>query len=109
MTSVHLCVQSIVNLRAAFDNLLEEGEDVISNSAVARLLRDLRFWEDIIVLEKALSPFSKVIMAIQARASTLADVTRYMIYLSLVLQRFLELRSLPTGILTRRSTDAKIY
>jgi hypothetical protein len=96
MTSVHMCVQSILKLRPVFESLLQTAGGTIRDDVVT-ILEDDDFWAETSALEKILNLFSKVIMAIQGRDSSLADVTRYMLFLQVKLGSILQSRLLPTG------------
>jgi hypothetical protein len=80
MTSVHMCLASVLRLEGAFRSLLQD-EDHGIRSEIIDILNDINFWRELQLLNKILEPFSEVTMAIQGRHSTLADVTRYMLFL----------------------------
>lgn len=70
----------------------EEGAADISAPAVAEALNSQSFWGELQLLNAQLEPFSAVISAVQAGAATLADVTRYWVYLGQeLLKQFPEL------------------
>ena len=78
--------------------IAEEGAVDISAPAVAEALSNQVFWGELQLLNALLEPFSAVIAAVQAGAATLADVTRYWVYLGQeLLKQFLEL---PIGACT---------
>jgi hypothetical protein len=50
--------------------------------AVADTLRNEEFFKDVALIMEVLRPVAKVIMAVQGPHTTLADVTRYWLYLA---------------------------
>lgn len=85
-TSIQMMLESVVGLEAAFAFLLNNHGSVILNADILPIIRDRVFWASAEVLNKILVPFSKVMMAIQAKTATLADITRYWLYLARVLR-----------------------
>ena len=85
-TSIQMMLESVVGLEAAFAFLLNNHGSVILNADIPPIIRDRVFWASAEVLNKILVPFSKVMMAIQAKTATLADITRYWLYLARVLR-----------------------
>jgi len=90
--SVVLIIKSLLPTQVA-----EEGAADIS-AAVAEALHSAAFWGDLEMLNALLAPFSAVIMAMQADDATLADATRYWVYLGQELLR--QISQLPTGART---------
>jgi hypothetical protein len=83
MTSQQMCLQSIVDNEVTFRTLLQNHPDVLSSKpALLTLLQDRNWWTRIDALNALLEPFSKVIMAVQAERSSMADVARYWIFLA---------------------------
>ena len=76
MTSVELCLSSLLDNAAAFTLLLQTKEHIISNKVVLATLRKPEFWANLKLLRRVLQPFSQVIMAVQRDATTLADISR---------------------------------
>ena len=85
-TSIQMMLESVVGLEAAFAFLLNNHGSVILNADIPPIIRDRVFWASAEVLNKILVPFSKVMTAIQAKTATLADITRYWLYLARVLR-----------------------
>ena len=85
-TSIQMMLESVVGLEAAFAFLLNNHESVIQSADIPPIIRDRVFWASTEVLNKILVPFSKVMTAIQAKTATLADITRYWLYLARVLR-----------------------
>jgi hypothetical protein len=85
-TSIQMMLESVVGLEAAFAFLLNNHGSVILNADIPPIIRDRVFWASAEVLNKILVPFSRVMMAIQAKTATLADITRYWLYLARVLR-----------------------
>jgi hypothetical protein len=80
-TSVHMAVQSVrpfervVSVEGVLDKLdLPEK--------FSSLLRNRHFWAKVEAVDRVLTPLSKVVMASQADESTLADLTRYWLFLA---------------------------
>lgn len=73
LTSVQLCVQSVLKNQAAFNSM---DKAVINNNTVLGLVQDLQFFADLGKLNALLRPICFVIMAVQRQTITLADVTR---------------------------------
>ena len=72
----------VVGLEAAFAFWLNNHGGVILTADIAPIIKD---WASAEVLNKIVVPFSKVMMAIQAKTATLADITCYWLYLARVL------------------------
>ena len=85
-TSIQMMLESVSRLETAFAFLLNNDPDVIQSAAVPPIIRDRVFWASLEVLNKILVPFSKVMTAIQAKTATLADITRYWLYLARVMR-----------------------
>ena len=81
-----MMLESVSKLETAFALLLKKDPDVIQSADVRPIIRDRVFWASIEVLNKILVPFSKVMTAIQAKTATLADITRYWLYLARVMR-----------------------
>jgi hypothetical protein len=75
-TSKHDCIKSVLTNQPAFTILLQQHRNAITNADVVDILEDHTFWADLSQLDKVLAPLSKVIMAVQANRSMLADVCR---------------------------------
>jgi hypothetical protein len=78
LTSARLCESSVLRNQATFSTMLAdpEAKRAISSREVLGLLEDLRFFADLSVLDAVLAPISWVIMAVQRKDTTLADITR---------------------------------
>ena len=63
------------------------------------ILGDRQFWISVINLCKMLEPFSQAVMAIQSDKSSMADVSRYWIYLARVFRTDFLAWYLPEGLL----------
>ena len=81
-----MMLESVSKLETAFALLLKKDPDVIQSADVPPIIRDRVFWASIEVLNKILVPFSKVMTAIQDKTATLADITRYWLYLARVMR-----------------------
>lgn len=57
---------------------------------VKKLVGSRQLWMRLQAMSKLLQPLSEVIMAIQAKKATIADVTRYWLYLGRALKQCLE-------------------
>ena len=68
---------------------------------MSEALNDLAFWGDLELLNALLEPVSAVIMAVQADNATLADMTRYWVYLGQELLK--QMPQLPIGACTARN------
>ena len=64
---------------------------------VVKTLQDRSFWLKISGLCSLMKPFSEAVMAIQGNRSTLADVTRYFLYLAHALKSELGKGYVPAG------------
>lgn len=87
LTSMHLCIQSLIQLQPAFSEYLEQAKTDATLMPAAQqelkdALSDFAWWANLQRLEKVMKPFSEVIMAIQSYQATLADVSRYWLYLA---------------------------
>jgi hypothetical protein len=85
-TSIQMMLESVVALESTFNLLLNKQGSVIQATDIGPIIRDRIFWASAEVLNKILVPFSKVMTAIQAKTATLADITRYWLYLARVLR-----------------------
>jgi len=74
----------------------EDAADI--SAAVAEALNSAAFWGDLEMLNALLAPFTAVIMAMQADDATLADATRYWVYLGQELLK--QISQLPIGACT---------
>ncbi len=82
LTSVAICLESVLAMEDAFSRLLREQPDILeSQQEVEQLVSDRQFCSELKALCKVLAPFSKVIMAVQRQHSTIADLGRYLLYL----------------------------
>ena len=78
--------------------IAEEGAADICAPAVAEALSTQVFWGELDLLNALLEPLSAVIAAVQAGAATLADATRYWVYLGQELLK--QMCELPIGART---------
>lgn len=78
LTSVQLCESSVLHNQPTFTKLLSmpDGMAAITNKAVQQLLKDLHFFGDLGCLDAVVEPVAWVIMAVQRKTTTLADVAR---------------------------------
>lgn len=95
-TSVITMLESHVRLKPAFISLANQRPPPINNATVQDTLADFDgYWMRIDLLMPILKPFARAIMAIQASTSTLADVTRYWLYIARAIKD--QLPQLPRG------------
>lgn len=88
LTSSFLCLESVLKMERAFKSymLLVPGNRALmpaTQSAVRNVLEDNSFWAKLKVVTALLEPFTKVVMAVQRNTTSLADITRYWLYLNL--------------------------
>lgn len=96
LSSVYICVDSVVKLELAFRYLLTNEPQVLDKApAVRSILERPNIWENWKLLCRLLEPIAKVIEAVQRDHATLADVTRYWLYVARELAAVLP--SLPSG------------
>lgn len=78
LTSAQLAESSVLHNHATFTSMLSEpgGKEAITNAVVLQLLQDLHFFGDLGLLDAVLEPISWVIMAVQRKTTTIADVAR---------------------------------
>lgn len=76
-TSKDECIKSVLANQPAFAYVLQHHRQAIKNPDVVKLIEDPTFWADLAKLQKVVAPLSKVIMAVQANDSTLADTCRW--------------------------------
>jgi hypothetical protein len=82
-TSVHRCLASVAKLEPAFKRMLNKHPRLLEGcTVVPGILNSRLFWTKLEALCKLLEPFSRVIGGVQGDATTLADVTRYWLYLA---------------------------
>jgi hypothetical protein len=81
-TSVHLMLQSVLKMDGPLHAVLNVHRDEIQQPEVKLIIENRQFWAGLEVLSMMLEPFSQVVMAIQAKTATLADTTRYWLYLA---------------------------
>jgi hypothetical protein len=90
MTSVYICLQSVHALKDALRSLLRKSSSEINLPRWLLTLiedQDRTYWEQLGSLCQVLAPFSQVVMAVQGDGTTLADITRYWIYLARELKK----------------------
>jgi hypothetical protein len=75
-TSVHICLESVRSNSAAFTLVLQSDSDAIKSREVMLLLKDRQLWDGLDILCPVLEPLSKVIMGIQSKHATMADICR---------------------------------
>ncbi len=80
-TSVHASIESVLRLQPALQELARQHPDCLSKQLFDCISDDM-FFIMIKQLCKILEPFTLVIQAVQAACATLADVTRYWLYLA---------------------------
>eukprot|EP00898_Chlorokybus_atmophyticus_P007964 jgi/Chlat1/8169/Chrsp76S07652 len=76
------CLESVQHLEGPLRLVHRQHRDAMRNNTVVAIIDDHSFWEGLASLCELLQPFSKVIMAVQAADATLADITRYWLYLA---------------------------
>jgi hypothetical protein len=84
ITSVHMCLESMLKLETAFKALLQRKDDPAfpptllerKRSWVLERLGSRTFWVKLEELCKVLEPLTRVIMAVQSAHATMADLTR---------------------------------
>ena len=77
-------MQSVVNIDQPVHAVLNRHPDNIKDkqNEVQPIIQDRQFWAGAEVISKMLVPFSQIVMAIQAKTATVADVMRYWLYLA---------------------------
>ena len=80
-TCVHASVESVLRLQPALQEVLREEPGCLTDKLVKYISDDM-FFIMIKQLCKILEPFTLVIQAVQAACATLADVTRYWLFLA---------------------------
>eukprot|EP00898_Chlorokybus_atmophyticus_P001866 jgi/Chlat1/2680/Chrsp18S02986 len=68
--------------KTRFTSVHRQYRDDIKNKAIITIIDNQDFWDGLSALCQLLEPFSKVISAVQADNATLADITRYWLYLA---------------------------
>lgn len=81
-TSVHMMLSSVFQLERALKFVVQKHGRDIQSAQVKSYINDPSFWKSLEQLVRLLQPLTEVIMAIQGDHSTLADVTRYFLYLA---------------------------
>jgi hypothetical protein len=78
LTSAQLCESSVLRNQGTFSTMLAKpgGKEAVNNGAVLQLLENLHFFGDLRALDAVLQPICWVIMAVQRKDTTLADITR---------------------------------
>ncbi|GAQ90649.1 hypothetical protein KFL_006670070 [Klebsormidium nitens] len=85
-TSVHNCLQSVVENERALQAVVQQHPEVFTaprngTSNPKTIIQDRLLWPKLEALCNLLEPYSQVITAIQSRNATIADVARYFLYL----------------------------
>ena len=88
-TSVNLMLVSVNKHEGAFQQVARQHADILKPE-LREIISDRNFWSGCETLCKLLEPFSQIITAIQLQSATLADVTRYWLYLAKALQGLLK-------------------
>lgn len=81
-TSVHAMLESVVRVKPALDAVVAQFPQLVTSKAVTEALADDLFVPALKQLCQLLVPFTLVIHAIQSDQATLADVTRYWMFLA---------------------------
>jgi hypothetical protein len=78
LTSSQLCESSVLKNESTFQTMLEipGALEAFTSAAVVALLQDRQFFMDLEKLDAVLSPIAWVIMAVQRKDTSLADITR---------------------------------
>lgn len=82
ITSVHMAIQSVRANEDALKRAVKDEEEAFTQTkskgglAVAAAVKTTVFWLRAEALDVLLDPITKVIMAVQSSATTIADVTR---------------------------------
>lgn len=88
ITSVYICLKSILDFENSFQRVVSNHSDVFKESKSENVkqvvinLKSKSFWATLHLICCLLEPFSQVITAVQTIQCTLADVMIYWIYLS---------------------------
>jgi hypothetical protein len=100
LTSTVMMLASVIHNEAAIKavagmTLEQQGNrrgsiPLIKSAEVRDIIADDTFWQQARLLHKLVKPFETIIMATQNRHATLADVTRYWIYLARILEDALQ-------------------
>ena len=90
ITSVYLSIQSVQANECSIKQVCQQNQDIIKNKEVKRIIASRLFWSNLEVLCNFLEPFSKVITSIQSNFASLADVTRYWVFLTKSIEKRLE-------------------
>lgn len=94
MTSVQMCIESILNNIAVLREIVNELGTSFTNDRVRQSVLDNLFEYQLKELNSLILPFSKFIITIQGKISRLSDVSRYWIYLTNETEKFLN-RDIP--------------
>ena len=95
MTSTYLCLDSISKLEAplrvmpALHQRDSHPNGLITKREVLDTIQSTTFWGSLTVILQVLRPFEQIITAIQGHDSTLADVSRYLLYVARTLEEVL--------------------
>jgi hypothetical protein len=97
-TSVYDCVESVERHAPVFTAL---AYDERLNEDIQAILQEPSFFRELGILVKLVLPIAQVVMAVQSVHATLADITRYWLYLARaigdVLNDTVARRLLPSG------------
>jgi hypothetical protein len=90
LTSVQLCIESVLNNLPVLREAVAAIGALFTNSSVRNSIMDIGYEYHLRELNCLILPFCKCIMAVQRTLSRLSDVGRYWIYLTNSLEAFLE-------------------
>ena len=80
-------VNSVINLQQILEEIVTSNRHLFSNDNIVRIINSQNFFSDIRILAFVLEPLRKAVLALEARAATLADCFLSLVRLAAVLNK----------------------
>ena len=86
-TTASESVNSVINLQQILEEIVTNNHHLFSNDNIIRIIQSRNFFSDIRIFAFVLEPLRKAVLALKARAATLADCFLSLVRLAAVLNK----------------------
>jgi hypothetical protein len=86
-TTASESVNSVVNLQQILEEIVTNNRHLLTNDNIIRIIQTRNFFSDLRILKFVLEPLRKAVLALKARAATLADCFLSLVRLAAVLNK----------------------
>ena len=86
-TTASESVNSVINLQQILEEIVTSNRHLFSNDNIVRIINSRNFFSDIRILAFVLEPLRKAVLALEARAATLADCFLSLVRLAAMLNK----------------------